>query len=207
MEKKLQRIPHEGALAGVCAGLGAYFDIDKTWVRIIFVISVFFSGYMGIGLLGPIVYIVLWIVLPIKSFVLPHDPFNVDYRPQSASPADDFGGYPPKAWNQGGKFNRTDKKVSKDRYVAGLILVGLGVFFLLHQLDIFYWRDFARFWPVLIIILGLATIFGAFKPRKPKPFPANEQEGHQAPEAQAQTPGDKTDGPADDAGTDRGYTK
>ncbi len=204
MEKKLQRIPHEGAVAGVCAGLGAYFGVDKTWVRIAFIISVFFSGYMGIGLLGPIVYIVLWIVLPVKSFVLPHDPFNVDYRTQPTPPADDLGGYAPHAWDQGGKFNRTDKKVSKDRYVAGLILVALGVFFLLQQLDIFYWRDFARFWPVLIIVLGLATILGAFKQQKPKPFSVNEPE-MQSPEAQA--PESKSDQPADDAGTDRGYTK
>ncbi|MEC3881078.1 PspC domain-containing protein [Parapedobacter sp. 10938] len=204
MEKKLQRIPHEGAVAGVCAGLGTYFGIDKTWVRVAFVISVFFSGYMGIGLLGPIVYIVLWIVLPIKSFVLPSDPFRVDYRVQPNPPVEDFGGYPPHAGDQRHQFNRANKKVSKDRYVAGLILVALGVFFLLHQLDIFYWRDFARFWPVLIILLGVATIFGAFKPQKPKPFSVNEPE-EQAPEAQA--PQDKPDEPTDNAGTDHGYTK
>src|SRR3546814_761120 len=170
MEKKLQRIPHDGAVAGVCAGLGAYFGVDKTWVRIAFIVSVFFSGYMGIGLLGPIVYIVLWIVLPVKSFVMPSDPFNVDYRAQSTQPTDDFGGYTGLNWDQGFKSKPTNTKVSKDRYVAGLILVALVVFFLLHQLDIFYWREFARFWPVLIIVFGLATIFGAFKQRKPKPF-------------------------------------
>ncbi len=204
MDKKLQRIPYEGAVAGVCAGLGAYFGIDKTWVRIAFIISVFFSGYMGIGLLGPIVYIVLWIVLPVKSFVMPNDPFNVDYRTQPTPPAEDSGGYVPPAWNQGGRFNRPNKKANNDRYVAGLILVALGVFFLLHQLGIFYWRDFARFWPVLIIILGLATIFGAFKPRKQKPFAVNETE-EQAPETQA--PESNPDNPADNTGTDHGYTK
>lgn len=204
MEKKLQRIPHEGAVAGVCAGLGAYFGVDKTWVRIAFIISVFFSGYMGIGLLGPIVYIVLWIVLPVKSFVLPHDPFDVDYRTQPTPPTgDDFGSYSNPNWDHGfGSVRNT--KTSKDRYVAGLILVTLGVFFLLHQLDIFYWRDFARFWPVLIIVLGVATIFGAFKPRKQKPFFVNETKAHTS---ETQVPGDKPDSPADNTGTDHGYTK
>ncbi len=202
MEKKLQRIPHEGAVAGVCAGLGVYFGVDKTWVRIAFIISVFFSGYMGIGLLGPIVYIVLWIVLPVKSFVMPSDPFNVDYRTQPDQPTE--GGYAAHAWHQRRDFNIPPIKASKDRYVAGLILVALGVFFLLHQLDIFYWRDFARFWPVLIILLGLATILGAFKPRRPKPFSVNEPD-EQAPEAQVRE--DKPDDPADNTGTDHGYTK
>lgn len=199
MEKKLQRIPHEGAVAGVCAGLGAYFGVDKTWVRLAFIISVFFSGYMGIGLLGPIVYIVLWIVLPVKSFVLPHDPFDVDYRTPSAQPTEDFGGYAPHAWDNGIKPNVSVTKVSKDRYVAGLILVVLGVFFLLHQLDIFYWRDFARFWPVLIIILGLATVFGAFKQRKSTPFSTKGTD--------TQAPENKTDDPADSTGSDQAYTK
>jgi len=200
MEKKLQRIPHEGAVAGVCAGLGAYFGVDKTWVRLVFIISVFFSGYMGIGLLGPIVYIVLWIVLPVKSFVIPHDPFNVDYRAQPAQPTEDFEGYtPPYAWNNAASAHASNTKVSKDRYVAGLILVILGVFFLLHQLDIFYWRDFARFWPVLIIILGLATIFGAFRQRKPTPFSVDE--------ADERVPENGPDDPAEDKGNDEAYTK
>ncbi|WP_262249676.1 PspC domain-containing protein [Parapedobacter soli] len=203
MEKKLQRIPHEGAVAGVCAGLGAYFGIDKTWVRVAFFVSVFFSGYMGIGLMGPLVYIVLWIVLPVKSFTLPHDPFDVDYRTQSTEATSDYGDYTARAWGTATKPAST--KAGKDRYVAGLILVGLGIFFLLHQLDIFYWRDFARFWPVLIIISGLATVFSAFKQQKQKPFPANEPEEQQAPETQA--PGDKTGGTAGEADTDRGYTK
>ncbi|HWK56597.1 MAG TPA: PspC domain-containing protein [Parapedobacter sp.] len=199
MEKKLQRIPHEGAVAGVCAGLGAYFGIDKTWVRIAFIGSVFFSGYMGIGLLGPLAYIILWIVLPIKSFVLPHDPFNVDYRAPSAQPMESFEAYPPHAWDNASRPVTRGTKVSKDRYVAGLILVILGVFFLLHQLDIFYWRDFARFWPVLIIIMGLITIFGAFKQQKAKPFSVNDTD--------AQAPQNKPDDPADNTGNDQAYTK
>lgn len=199
MEKKLQRIPHEGAVAGVCAGLGVYFGVDKTWVRLAFIISVFFSGYMGIGLLGPIVYIILWIVLPVKPFALPQDPFNVDYRAQPNQPSEDFAGYGPSTWGNTTKPYRSAKNTSKDRYMAGLFLVVLGVLFLLHQLDIFYWRDFARFWPVLIIILGLATIFGAFRQRKPTPFSVDE--------ADERVPENGPDDPAEDKGNDEAYTK
>ncbi|WP_353124266.1 PspC domain-containing protein [Parapedobacter pyrenivorans] len=199
MEKKLQRIPHEGAVAGVCAGLGVYFGVDKTWVRLAFIISVFFSGYMGIGLLGPIVYIVLWIVLPIKSFALPHDPFNVDYRTKEGQPSAAFEGYNPYAWDAAAKPNRPAPSASKDRYIAGLILLAVGLFFLLHQLDVFYWRDFARYWPVLIIIIGLATIFGAFNSRKRSAFPTEDVE------EKTMEPG--PDQPADDDGEPHSYTK
>ncbi len=169
MEKKLQRIPHEGAVAGVCAGLGVYFGIDKTWVRLAFIVSVFFSGFMGIGLLGPIVYIVLWIVLPIKSFAIPDDSFDVNYRTPENPSAPAFDDYNPYAWDSLPKPPPLPRRPSNDRYIAGVILLAVGVFFLLHQLNVFYWRDFARLWPVLIIIMGLASIFGAFNGNKRRP--------------------------------------
>jgi|SRR5690606_25804349 len=154
MEKKLQRIPHEGAVAGVCAGLGEYFKLDKTWVRVFFILSVFFAGY-GIGLLGPIVYVVLWIVLPVKPVFLPKDPFDVDYRTSEFQPPESSAPYEAVKTNWG-------KRESKDRYIAGTVILAIGLFFLLHQLNVFYWHDFARFWPVLIIILGVAMLIGAF---------------------------------------------
>ncbi|MBK1438740.1 PspC domain-containing protein [Parapedobacter sp. ISTM3] len=177
MEKRLQRIPHEGAIAGVCAGLGAYFAVDKTWFRLAFVISVFFSGYIGLGLLGPIVYIVLWIVLPVKVFSLPKDPFDVDYRaPQNPETAGDAYNY-----TSGYGWNPMDKpagRLPKDRYIAGLILLSVGLFFLLHQLGVFRWHDFARYWPVLLIIMGIGSIVSAFNDKKPT-VPHEQEHGHQ----------------------------
>ncbi|WP_257666213.1 PspC domain-containing protein [Parapedobacter tibetensis] len=193
MERKLQRIPHEGAVAGVCAGLGEYFGIDKTWIRLAFIISVFFSGYMGVGLLGPIVYIVLWIVLPIKSFSLPHDPFDVDYRASQNQKSTDYEAGYPYNWNVGGKAQTF--KQSKDRYIAGLILLAVGLFFLLHQLDVLYWRDFARYWPVLIIIMGLASIFGAFTNKKEQTYP-HEKEEEYTQDPEQPTNGDNEEGHA-----------
>lgn len=47
-------------IAGVCAGLGDYFDLDPTIVRILFVI-VFFAG--GASLLA---YLIMWIAMPVE---------------------------------------------------------------------------------------------------------------------------------------------
>ena len=58
MEKRLMRVEDSRMIAGVCAGLGRYFDVDPTLVRIIFVIM----GLFGFG--GVILYIVLWILMP-----------------------------------------------------------------------------------------------------------------------------------------------
>ena len=53
----LTRSETDKRIAGVAGGVGEYFGIDPTLVRIAFVIGAF----MGWGILA---YIVLWIVLP-----------------------------------------------------------------------------------------------------------------------------------------------
>ncbi|MFH2037127.1 MAG: PspC domain-containing protein [Candidatus Zixiibacteriota bacterium] len=58
MNKKLYRSRVDSKIAGVCGGLGDYFDIDPTIIRIIAIISIFIHG---IGLLA---YIVAWIAMP-----------------------------------------------------------------------------------------------------------------------------------------------
>jgi len=57
-KKRLFRDKENGMIAGVCAGLGAYFDVDKVWFRIVFLVA-FFAGGSGF-----LVYLILWIALP-----------------------------------------------------------------------------------------------------------------------------------------------
>ncbi len=49
-------------LAGVCAGLAEYFDIDPTIVRLLFALFTF--GY-GAGVFA---YIVMWIIIPERIY-------------------------------------------------------------------------------------------------------------------------------------------
>ena len=57
--KKLMRSSTDKKIAGVCAGLADYFDLDPTIIRLVWVLLVLFAGT------GLIAYIVLWIVLPL----------------------------------------------------------------------------------------------------------------------------------------------
>ncbi len=58
-QKKLYRSLTDRKLAGVCGGLGEYFDIDPTLVRIIMVVLAI--GGIGTGIL---LYILAWIIIP-----------------------------------------------------------------------------------------------------------------------------------------------
>lgn len=56
--KRLYRDPDNQMLGGVCGGIGAYFNVDPTWIRIAFVLLTLL--YIS----GIIVYLILWIVVP-----------------------------------------------------------------------------------------------------------------------------------------------
>lgn len=56
--KKLHRSAAERKIAGVCAGLGEYFDLDPVFFRLMFLFSLLFGG------LGAIAYVLMWIMVP-----------------------------------------------------------------------------------------------------------------------------------------------
>ncbi len=57
MPKRLFRDPHSRVVAGVCSGLGTYFNIDPIVFRLLFVVGLFY----GISIIP---YIILWIAIP-----------------------------------------------------------------------------------------------------------------------------------------------
>ncbi|MGI4751776.1 MAG: PspC domain-containing protein [Janthinobacterium lividum] len=140
MEKKLYRDESRKVIAGVCAGLSDYFGVDVVLVRLVFVLTLI---YHGGGILG---YIVLWIVMPKRIGVL-NDP-AVDYTVHNEN-------RPFQSMNK--NFRSNNKNVAQ---IGGAVLIVLGVFFLLDQLDLIpYWLDFETFWPVILVVIGLGLIF------------------------------------------------
>src|SRR4051812_26728878 len=58
---RLYRSRSQKMIAGVCGGLGEYFDVDPVLIRLLFVVTAFISG------VGILAYIVLWIVVPLDG--------------------------------------------------------------------------------------------------------------------------------------------
>lgn len=59
VDKKLMRNADDKIFGGVCSGLGAYFNMETKWMRLIFVCFFLFGGS------GIMLYIILWIVMPV----------------------------------------------------------------------------------------------------------------------------------------------
>jgi len=58
--KKLTRNIENKVIGGVCSGLSDYFGVDSLIVRLGFLFSFLFFGA------GPLVYLILWILVPKK---------------------------------------------------------------------------------------------------------------------------------------------
>ncbi|HTM63047.1 MAG TPA: PspC domain-containing protein [Gammaproteobacteria bacterium] len=58
--KKLYRSRTDTKIAGVCGGLGDFFDIDSTWIRLLFILFFFLGGS------ALLVYVIMWIIVPLE---------------------------------------------------------------------------------------------------------------------------------------------
>jgi phage shock protein C len=56
--RKLYRSRDDRIISGVCGGLGEFFGIDPTLIRIIFILLLIFGGS------GLIIYLVMWLIVP-----------------------------------------------------------------------------------------------------------------------------------------------
>lgn len=59
----------DAKLAGVAGGLGAYFDIDPTIIRVLLIVATLVSGPVV-----PLLYVAAWIIMPAAGYIHPVPP-------------------------------------------------------------------------------------------------------------------------------------
>ncbi len=136
MKKKLYRSSRGKVIAGVCTGLGEYFEIDPVLVRALFVIALFSGG------IGATFYFVLWIIMPSEETVFSSQPST---EPSEISETDD----------------RVFSEKHKGAVLTGLVLVGLGIFFLIREF--FPMLSFKYMLPLILIAIGSVIVFNALR--------------------------------------------
>lgn len=72
--ERLTRYMPDKKIAGVCAGVAKYFDVDVTLVRLLWLVAIFFPIPGGL-----IAYALAWMILP-KEYGIPYAPVT-DVRP------------------------------------------------------------------------------------------------------------------------------
>jgi phage shock protein C len=177
MDKTLYRNEHDKKVAGVASGLADYMQVDITIVRLLFVLGTLFLAGTGI-----LVYIIMWIIVPVNNdpvarfnkfndYFNKNQPNNNPFNSPSA-----FDGTANSAeqtkWNTpnfGPEFKeKIDPKKFKNndetsRTIGGLILLVVGFYFLLHQFNVlpewFSIFKIYKLWPLAIVAIGISLIF------------------------------------------------
>jgi phage shock protein C len=135
MQKRLYRSTTDRFIAGVCGGLGDYFDIDSAFVRLLFVIAAFTGG------LGIIAYIVLAVTVPEAPEA--DGTLNQEKRMNKD-----------KVENK--KSVREEREDRNDNYIGGSILVTIGAIFLANNFLPGF--SFGQLWPLVLVAIGIGLL-------------------------------------------------
>ena len=152
--KRLLRSRKDRYIAGVCGGLGEYFDIDPLIFRLIFLIVFFFGGA------GLLVYLILWIAIPEEG---------EDKRSREISANLKEG-----ANKMAEEIKKNKHKASHNQIIGGLLILTVGVIFLVNNFLPGF--GMGKLWPLFLIILAIGIITGELRPRK-EPEESKEKEG------------------------------
>lgn len=132
-KKTLYRLPKQGKVFGVCAGLAEYFNVDITLMRIVFVILLFASSGIIV-----FVYLLLALVMPTEG----KKDESIDQKIEDL-----------------GNDLDSSKTAGQRRSWIGIILLIIGLWLLLGQflpwMFSFHWE---YVWPLLLILVGLLVL-------------------------------------------------
>ena len=151
MNRRLYKSTTERVISGVAGGVAEYLDADPTIVRVIWALLALLTG--GVFF---VLYIVMWIVVPegAASSVLPAEGADpVTGQPGAAAPA---------TWSAQ-PMHRHRRGSGGGSWLVGLILIGLGLYFLAREY--FPTVNLDRLWPLGLVLLGILLLLVSMRRR------------------------------------------
>ncbi|MCD4773875.1 MAG: PspC domain-containing protein [Bacteroidales bacterium] len=143
--KGLYRSRTNTVIGGVAGGIAENLRTDPTLIRIIFILVALFGGG------GLLVYVILWIALPLEPVQYFTDQ---NQNPENGKADPNFQS---ESFNEQNNFNHNK---NQGNLIAGLIMISIGVIFLI---DRFVPRiDFGDLWPLVLVIAGVALIRASY---------------------------------------------
>lgn len=134
---------------GVAGGIARSLNTDPAIVRLIFALLVIFGGG------GLLLYLILWIAIPEEPLAFFQENRETGYTQGDQNPESPGTGDIPPVMQR----RRNDGAL-----IGGLILIAIGLIFLADRL--LPRIHLGDFWPVIIIVAGLALIFSSLSGNK-----------------------------------------
>lgn len=161
MNRRLYRSRRDSILGGVAGGVADYFDMDPSIVRIVWAVLALVTG--GIFL---VLYIVMWIVVPegpsaatvaqtAAGAATPAEPGS-EAAATGTAPVTDASA---PTWEV--QEQRIRRGGAGGAVIFGLILIGLGVWFLIDRYIPAINGDLL--WPVALVVLGIVLLVIALR--------------------------------------------
>ncbi len=154
--KRLYRSVKSKVFGGVAGGIAEYFDIDPIIIRLLFVIIAFAGGG------GAVVYLILWVALPLE----PISPFTMNMGSGESAGSENPGSQPGAEYNTGtsNPFTMPVKSENRNGLIAGVFLIAIGLIFLANKFipNI----NFGDLWPLVLVVIGGVLIATSFADRK-----------------------------------------
>lgn len=143
-QKSLHRSNTNKVIAGVSGGIGEYFAIDPTLVRLLFVLLTIFGGS------GILIYLIMWLIMPSSSSKLENNENVIKQNIDDISE---------KAKTFAHDLNIRTDGPNDSKFWWGFIIIVIGIVLLFQNFGIFDIINFEKFWPLLIILLGIFLLF------------------------------------------------
>lgn len=151
VKRTLYRLPKQGKIFGVCAGLAEYFDMDVTLMRVVYVLITFATGGAMVML-----YVILALILPVSD-AKKNQNANLEVNDNPIG----------EKIERLGKDLKENGAIFRARNYMGIFLIIIGTWLLLSQFmpDLLNWQwDYV--WPILLILAGILVLFRGSYGRK-----------------------------------------
>jgi phage shock protein C len=165
VNNRLYRSRTDRMVAGVCGGLGEYFGIDSTLVRLFFVVAAILTGGLMI-----LIYLVMMLVIPGEPFGLakptPAESMDEPSTPTPSEPPPGIDEPPQFSFGSGSiagssRFSSTPTtydQIGRRRQLVGWGLVALGTLVLMANLNLLGWLNLHVTWPGFLILAGVLLL-------------------------------------------------
>lgn len=172
MQTRLYRSRRHRVIGGVCGGLAEYFNTDPVAIRLAWILLVLVGGT------GVLLYILAWIIMPDEKEVRG----KVASATVSAPPRTETKAETPAEATVGEDASVQYNDTGRRTRIGGAILIAVGAYFLIDRLVYF---DLSAWWPVLLIIAGIALLVSGKDSSVPvqETSPASESRTSPAPAA------------------------
>jgi phage shock protein C len=144
--RRMKRSKTDKMIAGVCGGLGVYFGIDPTLIRLAFVLLLFVDG------IGVILYLILCIVLPSSELT-----DAIGTRANAAEKKDNVSNKVQSLVDEGLRTTRASG--DQIAVIVGATLVVFGAVVLIKTISPMIFSSLGKFfWPAILILGGMVIL-------------------------------------------------